>query len=526
MSALEADHRDFLLANPDAFLAHYFPHRLGSGLQPPHLRLIRNALTHAKSLTLFPATFGKSTIGSELLPLWAVCGDPNIRIALIAKNDDEATAIARSMQAEMIDNDDLVRDFGPFRDKDKPWSTTRISVANRTRRGKSDTIAFFGSGAKTVLGYRTDWTICDDVVTEENSATTELRGKLSGWFNKSVATGPEDPVNGRLSVYGTRFHPNDLYSELEDKRNTFTGDMIYSVQQEDAIVSEEEKITLWPERWTWEALMAKKDELGILDFNKRYRNIAVDQSRLVFREEYIKGGRGDHGEDYPGCLDWDYVVGDYDPAWYKGAGLDPAASQKTRSKNTAHVVIALASCPKHENCLWVIDLDRGQLTVPQQRDLVVDKHQRYELDISVFEANAYQSGLGDLVKERLEQLNAVYTVVPHYTSKQNKPDPETGVQAMAPWFENGLVHIPWGNPESRRKMQWLIDELTQYPSGKTTDCVMALWFVWRRIQQQRPPAGSFNRLTGHSSANRWLHRPRSSRLVANPAYYQTHGDTE
>lgn len=520
------DHRDFLLDHPEAFLAHYFPHRLGDGLQPPHLRLIENALGHYKSLTLFPATFGKSTIGAELLPLWGLCRDPNIRIAVIAKNDDEVAGIARSMMAEMLDNDDLVNDFGPFRHKERPWGTQRISVANRTRRGKSDTLAFFGSGAKTVLGYRTDWTICDDVVTAENSATPELRSKLSGWFNKSVATGPEHPEMGRLSVYGTRFHPDDLYAELEEKRSTYTGETIYSTRQEDAIVSEEDELTLWPARWSWRALMEKKDEVGTVDFNKRYRNIAVDESRILFREEWVKGGYGPNGDVFPGCIDWDYVVGDYDPAWNLISGFDPAASQKTRAKRSAHIVIAFASCPKHDHCLWIVDLERAQLSVPQQRDLVIAKHKQYGLFMSVFEANAYQAGLGEIIEEELARTGMVYNIQPHYTSDRNKPDPETGVSALVPWVVNGKMHIPWGDPESRRKMQWLLDDLIPYPAGRTTDCVMALWFAFRRGQEARPPAPSFNRLAGHQSGNRLLRQAGRSRLVANPAYAQSFSEVE
>ncbi len=94
---------------------------------------------------------------------------------------------------------------------------------------------------------------------------------------------------------------------------------------------------------------------------------------------------------------------------------------------------------------------------------------------------------------------------------------------MGPWFENGRVHIPWGNPESRRKMQLLIDDLIPYPAGRTTDCVMALWFAFRRANDARPPGASFNRLAGHQSANRLLRRPRGSRLIANPAYAQYTG---
>jgi hypothetical protein len=98
-------------------------------------------------------------------------------------------------------------DFGPFKPgptENKPWALGPHEVAKRTRRAKEPTITVFGSGAKTVLGYRTDWTICDDVITEKNSATPEQRQKIRNWFDLCVETGPEhDHSRLTLSARGS-----------------------------------------------------------------------------------------------------------------------------------------------------------------------------------------------------------------------------------------------------------------------------------------------------------------------------------
>ncbi len=501
------------LENPALFILRYFPHRIDN-LEEFHLRLITTATQEKRGLILYPAQHGKTTLGSTILPIHELCCDPDTRIAIIGKNDSDATSIMLSIHAELQGNEDLIRDFGPFRseeDDSKPWALTKLSVAKRKRRGKEPTIAVFGAGSRTVLGHRTDWTICDDVVTEKNSSTFEQRVKLRQWFNQYVLTGPEEDTD-RITVAGTRFDPDDLYGDLIEMRDPETGEELWTIQYEDAIVDEEMHQTLWPARYPWRRLMVKKAEMGTLDFNKRYRNIAVDRSRMVFREEYIKGGYYNK-EKYPGCLDTGYTVGKTEDGWKLDGALDPAVGVSRSRKFCAHVVLAAGSCVEHERCYWVVDLERAQLTLPQQVDMVLSKHEQYGLSTSIIEANSYQAGLFQAIKQKMDDQGLAFNIQPHYTTRTNKPDPEMGVQAMAPRFENGQFHIPWGDIHSRRKMQQLVEELIQYPSGRTTDTVMALWMAWRQLQESGPKYKCYNRLEGQG----WGKRVRR-RVVKNPFY--------
>lgn len=521
MSALSSDSsaeaRGFLLSNPDAFILYYFNHRIDK-LEDFHLRLIRTATQEKRGLILYPATHGKTTIVSELLPIWAICKDPNIRIVDIAKNDTDAKSITRSIQSELLSNERLIRDFGPFKPEgdDKAWSLERFDVAKRVRHGKSSTWAAFGAGARTALGYRTDWTICDDVVTDVNSNTPEQRQKLREWFNQ----GPEtmgDSGDARLTVVGTVFHPEDLYHDLKEMVLPDSGESIWYVQTEYAILNADKKEVLWPERRPWIWLMQRKAAMGTLDFNKRFNNVAVDPSRMVFKEEYVRGGYIGKSR-YPGCLDREFCVGDvYDPTWRRYAGFDPAVGKiSSSSKFCAHIELAVGRCAEHERCLWIVDIHRDQMTLPQQVDLIIQKHEEYENTASIIEANAYQMGLYQAVKQKLDEQGMALNVQPHYTSRTNKPDPETGVQAMAPWFEDGKVHIPWGNASSQRRMAILVDELIQFP-GRTTDTVMAFWFAWRHAMEMAP------RFQSHHYIKKPLFsRQNRGRYLKNPYYTRDH----
>jgi hypothetical protein len=512
---LRPEARQLLVDNPAIFIQHYFPHRI-TKLEDFHLRLIDTATQQARALILYPAGHGKTTLVSTLLPIWALCKDPNVRIVIIGKNDTEAEGIMNLIQAELVDNTELVRDFGPFKpdsQSDKPWALGRMMVHKRTIRDKSATITVFGAGAKTVLGYRTDWTICDDVVDDRNSSSPTQRERIKNWFDLAVETGPEH-IDSRLTVVGTRFDPNDLYGDLIEMINPENNTRLWHRQKEDAIADEEAHETLWPARWPWLRLMEQKAKVGTLAFNKRYRNIAVDASRMVFREWYVRGG-WENGVRYPGCLDRQHRIGDYSDNFRRIAGFDPAVGAGRSAKFCAHMVLAQGSCKDHERCFWVIDEERGQMTLPQQVDLILQKHEEYGLFKTIIEANSYQAGLYQAVEHKMAETGQLFPIEPHYTTRTNKPDPEVGVASMSTWFEKGAVHIPWGDAHSQRRMQQFVDELIMYPDSRTTDTVLAFWFAWKSLQESAPKFGTYNRLR---SQNPWLYKLTSGRSIANPYY--------
>jgi phage terminase large subunit-like protein len=511
------DQRRFLVQNPDVFLSHYFPHRLNHRLEPFHLRLIQTATSERRGLVLYPAAHGKTTIVSTLLPIWALCEDPNIRIAIITKNDQDAKGIMQAIMAELMGNDELIADFGPFHAEDKniPWGLNKLSVAKRTRRSKESTITAFGATARTALGYRTDWTICDDIVTDKNSPTPEQRGTLKKWFDEAAMTMNED-YDDRTTVIGTLFDPEDLYHDLIELVDPEDGVPLWHVDHFDAVTDEEAHETLWRARWPWKRLMGEKASLGTLAFNKRYRNIAVDPSRMVFREEYVKGGYVGK-QKYPGCMDKDFTLGDSTFCTKIVCGFDPAVGASRTAKFCAHVVLGESEgmCPQgHQHCYWVLDLKRDQMTMRQQMDLIISQHQQYDAFASMVEVTSFQKALEQETKQRMLDLGIALRIEPHHTSRVTKPDPEAGVESMSPWFENGHVHIPWGNPESQRVMKTFVDELVMYPSGRTTDTVMAFWFAWRALKtgfRRFGPAHYVKKPMAWSP-------PSRSRTIKNPYY--------
>lgn len=510
-----------LPGNEEAFLRYYFPHRLDAALEDFHMRLIDTALYVPRGLVLFPAGHGKTTLISELLPILRICRDPNCRGVIIQKNDDDAASVMSSIKAEMESNEKLIADWGPFKpdpntypqDEGKRWQSTWIDVHHRTRVHRSPTIAAFGAGARNVLGHRSDWLVCDDVVTEKNSATEEQRYKHLQWFTLAVETSGEKKkageTAGQITVVGTMFHPHDLYASIIAKRDS-KGRPVYKNHREDAIKDEAKHLPLWPAAWTWEELMDKRADIGALSFNKRYRNKPVDESEQNFKEEAIRGL-----PPHKGCLDHDRDYGVYDPDWRIIQAFDPAIGTSRGHKFCGHLVIGIPPEAKDHRCL--IEIDRAQLTMPQQVDRIIHTALEYpNMQTSVIEVNAYQKGLQQAIEERCEQLGIPpIHMTPHVTGR-NKQDPDIGLPSLQPLVEKYLLRFPYGNEEGKRRSEMLIQEMVEYPFFAYSDLLMALWFACKQARETLPIYKSFNRLT--DKKRRILGRAGGARTIRNPYY--------
>ncbi len=509
----------------EAFLVRYFGHRLDASLEDFHMRLVHTALYEPRGLVLFPAAHGKTSLISILLPIREVIRNPDIRIALIAKNDDEAAAIMSSIQSELEQNDLLIEDYGPFRpdsgDPLRKWAASYISTRARRRLGKEHAIAVFGAGSRQILGWRSDWVICDDVVTEKNSATEDQRAKHVTWFNDCVSTSPQKKkrgeIGGRITVVGTMFHPRDLYATITEKKNR-EGNPTYVTHREDAVRDWQNREPLWPAVWSWEDLMDIRSSEGTLSFNKRYRNKPVDESEQPFREDWLRGG-GElpTGGRHPGCLNPNRVMGDINEAiengWRVFQGFDPAVGKTRSAKFCGHIIVGID--PASPNKRYLIDVVRAQLTVPQQRDRIISTHLSFpNMVLSVTEENAYQAGLHQVIDEECQRLGVTLRIEGHTTGR-NKQDPTIGIPSLSPVIENGYLDIPYGNPESIRKAEQLLDEMIEYPFHPYSDLLMAMWFVHLKINTAVPNYKSWNRL---SPKSRYRRTNKRKGMVHNPYF--------
>ena len=89
--------------------------------------------------------------------------------------------------------------------------------------------------------------------------------------------------------------------------------------------------------------------------------------------------------------------------------------------------------------------------------------------------------------KRWQSKNSV-EIIPHDTYR-NKTNEEFGVQMIAPNFKFGRVRLP-GRGASRGISMRLVDEVTRYPQGSTTDLTMATWFSMFQMQYLAIPSST------------------------------------
>jgi len=460
------------------------------------------------------------------------------------KTEDDATAYADAIRTTLTDNEALVRDFGVFQSPNK-WSGREFNVAQRQHNDAHKTLEVFGVGGK-YLGHRSDITILDDIVTEENSWTSDQRDKLRARYETAIQTGPQymwplrnpackweessanlkvpegiywpkDINYERIVVSGTRFHPLDLYRKLAGDHRGRGGDKTFSAITFDCWTDGKETKPLWPSVWTAEKLRSEKESLGTLSFNKRYRNIAVDESELAFRQEWVFGGERD-GEVFRGCVNENRSWGDVPDGLNLIVGFDPASGSTTRYATfPSFVLIGYDPDAKpEERKRFLIDLFRKQTGFDELIDVLLDGRPakgipgwraKYHYQTAVIEKNGY--GTMFINNDRIRRATeSGLRVIPHWTGS-NKLDPVDGVFTMQGIFKQGLVDIPYKTESDKKLAEQFLDQVLMFPKG-INDWLMSTWFVELQLRKRFASGAVHHYTPGRRFEQSYWHRADES----------------
>ena len=156
----------------------------------------------------------KSTIITLAGTVQEVLRDPETTIGILSYNRPIAGKFVDQIR-RTLEMPELVRLY-PDILYDRPprmnWSAQNGLVVKRRSNPKEPTVSGSGlvDGQPTGMHYRLR--IYDDVVTRESVTTSEQIAKTTQAWELSLALGTED--GGREWYAGTRYHPNDTYSEI------------------------------------------------------------------------------------------------------------------------------------------------------------------------------------------------------------------------------------------------------------------------------------------------------------------------
>jgi hypothetical protein len=161
-----------------------------------------------KALIVLPRGSLKSSVASIAFPVWRLLRDPNKRILIDSATYDLSTQLVSAI-AQHLESPRVVGLFGTFKSRGD-WSSKSLTIAQRTKILATPSIAAGGVGSPKV-GSHFDSIICDDLNTDKNSTTPELRQKVFDHYRMNFAI--LDP-GGDMALVGTRYSADDCIGRV------------------------------------------------------------------------------------------------------------------------------------------------------------------------------------------------------------------------------------------------------------------------------------------------------------------------
>jgi hypothetical protein len=468
----------------DAF-ERFFGEFFGEAL-PDHGRSwVRAALEHKRLLLNVPPRHAKTTIMAKWFVIWQLACDRDTQVILISKTTVLGELISRYIADQLETNERLVKAFGRFRPKDltRPWRVAKgeLEVEGKDldrRHGLS--VQIRGSGQQ-ILGMEADWVIADDM-TDRKVAKSDA-DRLTEWdfFLGDVLT--RLAPDGKAFCIGQRVHSEDLYGRLAKMVDEETGENAWHQIRTPAIDAENE--ALWPEVWPVYRLEDTRMAIGGPLFNCMYQQAPEYAGEFVPKWWLTGDGTAEH----PGCFDNDRTLG---TGWvakdqFQFVPVSRVMSVDPSPTNYAGITVAdIIWLPQHQFFYaTIVDIERGIYGQNMMLEVMRETQSRHHCQFLILETNSAKWLHEDVAWHR---LTAMFPQPPigHNTTRWNKNDTLLGVWSLAADFESGRIRFPMGDPESRGKMDLLVDEILAYPNGATDDVLMSLWFIKANYKKLMP----------------------------------------
>lgn len=418
-----------------------------------HAYLIEKQKWH---LALAPRGAGKSTILTVASVILDILQNPNIRILIASKTDENAVAFLSEIKAK-LQLPELVEIFGL--QKGELWNEGVIKVAQRTSTDKEPTVKTVGVNGALASGHF-DKIYADDLVDEENSKTEAQREKLFTWFYKILD--PTLEPDGAMSVVGTRYHPEDLYGKLIatvfEKKNKAGKIIRQNYIRLPALMRKpkhlcvgltktwEKYTSIWPEKFSVKFLLKKRATQGTIIFNSQMQNDVEAMKGKIFKFDWFQF----------------YEKSDINiKELFIVQGVDLAIKQHETADKFAHCTIGIH--PQTRN-IYILEYYNKVTHYKIQKQVIKAQFKKYDPVRVAIEANGYQRSL--LQDMRLDPKLSNIRAVPLFTDK----DKTLRAWKLSAYFERGQVFM-------LQEMHEMQQTLLQMPDGRYKDLFDALDFA-------------------------------------------------
>lgn len=142
--------------------------------------------------------------------VWKIINNPNIRILIDSELFTNSKNHIREIQSH-LESERFRSIFGAYKTRDD-WSSSRMTIAGRTKILKEPTICAGGLGTRKI-GQHFDLWILDDMNSPQNSDTKEKAQKVTDHYKYGLSILEPD---GIINLIGTRYSELDLIQHVLD----------------------------------------------------------------------------------------------------------------------------------------------------------------------------------------------------------------------------------------------------------------------------------------------------------------------
>ena len=379
--------------DPDAFIEYVFEDKHGQPLrQGPLHRQWQREIYHPewnpdgsrRALIIAPRDHGKTTQIAVGRVLWELGKNPNLRIKIACQSDSKAMERLFEITDHLERNDRVKKVFPHLQPADRgDWTKHKI-VVQRDLFSKDASIEALGI-TSTATGGRCDLLLADDIVDRRNAIQfPQIRETIKhAW--KSDWTNLLEP-DGRVVYICTLWHTadnshelmnNPAYSVLAHAVNTSMTELEgYRVERGSNRTRIEWNEPLW-EHWTTDALKDRRIEIGSIEFDRAFRNIALSGEIIVIDEATMI-----HYYDPFDAPEPDRLL------YFQG--YDLAIGRKQQNDFFAVCTVGL---DLEAGRIYVVDAWHSKLSFTQQARAVIREFVQYEPEEQAIEVVSYQDSL-------------------------------------------------------------------------------------------------------------------------------------
>lgn len=346
----------------------------------------------------------KSTIITLAGTVQEILRNPEITIGIFSHVLSLSKKFVKQVQRSLEDRRlyDLFPDILHEKPPQRFWSAQDGLVVKRKGNPKEPTVQAAGLVDGQPTGAHYDLRIYDDIVTLESVSTAEQIAKTTAAWELSVALGTAD--GGRTWYCGTRYHPQDTYQELLDRK---------VLKERRRICYDDGQSVLMPDA----KLAELRTEMGERTFAAQMLQTPVGEGVRTFRDEWF------HTLERMPSPDTlkRYIL------------IDSANAKRKTSDYTVMWVVGLG----RDNCYYVLDGIRDRLNLAERTRILFDLVERWAPNCVMWE----QVGLAsDVEHVRLEQDRIGW----HFPISQLKQTiaKDDRIKWLVPTFESGRIWFP------------------------------------------------------------------------------------